>query len=353
MPTSATIRQQVRLPLSVALGVVLQGIRIRLGRSLVTLTGVVLGIAFLMAILCGQAIRRGVGQETRDRNELRRMTSFLVAETGPLAERELGVLEVGALSPLERRFVTGLARAGVARFRWHQDAAAAGAASAADALPAASLVRVPLAEVGQGVSAVLVLGDGPLPAADWPAILAPARQAVIALGHKEMQLVAPAGAAVVGLERELREEEVEQARLEARRNRFRTGWIILISLTVTVIGISNAMLMSVTERFREIGTMKCLGALSAFIRQIFFIESSLMGLFGSLAGSLFGFAFATLAFVFTYGGELVFSTLNPVNLLAYFGLSLVAGVLLSVVAAIYPASFASRMVPATALRSNI
>ena len=38
-------------------------------------------------------------------------------------------------------------------------------------------------------------------------------------------------------------------------------WLIVMSLIVCVVGIANSMLMAVTERFREIGTMKCLGAL--------------------------------------------------------------------------------------------
>ncbi|MFH1887558.1 MAG: FtsX-like permease family protein, partial [Pseudomonadota bacterium] len=38
-------------------------------------------------------------------------------------------------------------------------------------------------------------------------------------------------------------------------------WIAVLSLLVCVAGIANAQLMAVTERFREIGTMKCLGAL--------------------------------------------------------------------------------------------
>ena len=40
----------------------------------------------------------------------------------------------------------------------------------------------------------------------------------------------------------------------------RQAWLVTMSLVVCVIGIANAMLMSVTERYQEIGTMKCLGA---------------------------------------------------------------------------------------------
>ncbi|MCK4402075.1 ABC transporter permease, partial [bacterium] len=42
-------------------------------------------------------------------------------------------------------------------------------------------------------------------------------------------------------------------------------WLVVLSLMVCVVGIANAMLMSVTERYKEIGTMKCLGALDRFI----------------------------------------------------------------------------------------
>ena len=42
-------------------------------------------------------------------------------------------------------------------------------------------------------------------------------------------------------------------------------WLVVMSLLVSVVGITNSMLMSVTERYKEIGTMKCLGALDNFI----------------------------------------------------------------------------------------
>ena len=50
------------------------------------------------------------------------------------------------------------------------------------------------------------------------------------------------------------------------------------------------MLMSVTERFREIGTMKCLGALDTFIVKLFLLESTFQGLAGTSAGIVIGFA---------------------------------------------------------------
>lgn len=63
-------------------------------------------------------------------------------------------------------------------------------------------------------------------------------------------------------------------------------WIIILSLLVCVVGIVNAQLMAVTERFREIGTMKCLGALDRFILRLFLIEFGMQGLVGAAAGAL-------------------------------------------------------------------
>jgi hypothetical protein len=51
------IQDQVKLPVSVAFEVVMQGIRIRLGRSIVTIGGVICGIAFLMSILTGELMK--------------------------------------------------------------------------------------------------------------------------------------------------------------------------------------------------------------------------------------------------------------------------------------------------------
>ena len=143
--------------------------------------------------------------------------------------------------------------------------------------------------------------------------------------------------------------------LEQKKERFRSIWIVAISLVVTVIGITNAMLMSVTERFREIGTMKCLGALSEFIRKIFLIESAFMGAVGGIAGCLFGFGFSVCAYTITYGIGLTFASVSGEGgaLALYMLFAMLSGIVLSVMAAIYPARVAARMVPADALRSNV
>jgi ABC-type antimicrobial peptide transport system permease subunit len=88
---------------------------------------------------------------------------------------------------------------------------------------------------------------------------------------------------------------------------------------------------------------------------MFLIESSFMGVVGGSVGCLTGALFSICVYVFTYGAGLtaVSFAQGLGRLAAYAALSLAAGVILSVLAAIYPASVASRMVPADALRTNV
>ena len=194
-----------------------------------------------------------------------------------------------------------------------------------------------------------------MPEVAWAQVLANARQRVVAHTRDRAVELGPVKGTVVNLERELRPEEAAQLARAATRERYRSLWIIVVSLLVTVIGISNAMLMSVTERFREIGTMKCLGALSAFVRLLFLIESGFVGVVGGVAGCAIGVVFSLAAYGITYGFGLTLLSLSTQigPLFSSVLLALAAGVALSVIAAIYPASVASRMVPADALRSNV
>jgi predicted lysophospholipase L1 biosynthesis ABC-type transport system permease subunit len=127
----------------------------------------------------------------------------------------------------------------------------------------------------------------------------------------------------------------------------KNAWLVVMSLLVSVVGITNAMLMSVTERYKEIGTIKCLGALDNFIVKMFLIESGLLGLVGSAIGALVGAVFM----LFTGLGAL--GKLNWMQLLISYGICLVLGTVLSIVAAVPPAIRAAKMPPADAMRSEI
>ena len=346
-PLRGTIPDQVRLPASIALGVVLQGLRIRLGRSAVTLTGIVCGIAFLMSIMTGQLVKGGVAREDAVREEVGRIGSFIRADLPSLAGKDVRILGAGALSEVETRVVESLVREFGARV--HLDAQR----SPRPARPVPGVV----AGEPAAPAAVLAMGDGPVPAFDWGAFLATSRSAMGATtidGMARPDAIGPEDAArFVSLARRIGPEELARRAADARKERFRSIWIVAISVLVTVIGIANAMLMSVTERFREIGTMKCLGALSSFVTRMFVMEACILGFFGGLAGVAAGAAFALAMYSFLYGPALVFGAL-PGGALALCALGgLAAGVALSIVAAIYPARVAAAMVPATALRSNI
>lgn len=138
-------------------------------------------------------------------------------------------------------------------------------------------------------------------------------------------------------------------------------WLVTLSLMVCVVGITNAMLMSVTERFREIGTMKCLGALDAFIVKLFLIESSLQGVVGSILGAFIGFGLAFTRALFTFRAQdlttgkmhwLSLEIFPMLDLLMWMGIAVLVGVVLAVVAAIYPATRAAKMAPVDAMRSE-
>src|SRR5437588_11506976 len=68
------------------------------------------------------------------------------------------------------------------------------------------------------------------------------------------------------------------------------GGIAGISLLVGGIGVMNIMLVSVTERIREIGLRKALGARPKVIRRQFLVEASVLGLAGGLLGAVVGLA---------------------------------------------------------------
>ena len=126
-------------------------------------------------------------------------------------------------------------------------------------------------------------------------------------------------------------------------------WIVILSLLVCVVGIINAQLMSVTERFREIGTMKCLGALDRFILRLFLLEAGMQGLVGAGLGALLGALFSMISNILQYGVIAIVS-IQAKAILGSIGMAIGVGCLLSLIGVLYPALIAARMQPVEAMR---
>lgn len=128
-------------------------------------------------------------------------------------------------------------------------------------------------------------------------------------------------------------------------------WIVILSLLVCTVGIVNAQLMSVTERFPEIGVMKCLGALDSMILRLFLLEAAMQGLAGAGAGALLGTVVSLLAGLARFGtGAVVHLPLW--GALGSMGLAVLSGCGLSLIGVLYPSVLAARMTPIKALRAE-
>lgn len=126
-------------------------------------------------------------------------------------------------------------------------------------------------------------------------------------------------------------------------------FLVAISFLVCMVGITNAMLMSITERFREIATMKCLGATDGFILKQFLIEAAIQGVIGGSAGMLIGMLISVIKSLVLFGG-IVFMHFPTLQILVCAGVTVVVGIVLAMLASIYPARAAARMAPMDAMR---
>ncbi|MDD2221528.1 MAG: ABC transporter permease [Clostridia bacterium] len=120
------------------------------------------------------------------------------------------------------------------------------------------------------------------------------------------------------------------------------GAIAAISLLVGGIGIMNIMLVSVTERTREIGIRKALGAKTRDILAQFLIESAIISALGGIIGVIFGFGIVAL------GGMIagIATYVRPTVILLAVGFSALVGVFFG----LYPARKAAQADPIVALR---
>ena len=121
------------------------------------------------------------------------------------------------------------------------------------------------------------------------------------------------------------------------------GGIASVSLLVGGIGIMNIMLVSVTERVREIGIRMALGARRSDILMQFLVESVVLSLVGGAVGVAFGYAVAQIAAKWSQWPPVVSTS----SVVLAFGFSLAVGVFFG----LYPAIRASRLDPIEALRN--
>jgi putative ABC transport system permease protein len=126
--------------------------------------------------------------------------------------------------------------------------------------------------------------------------------------------------------------------------------VTAISLIIGGVVVMNIMLVSVTERIREIGVRKALGARRRDILSQFLVESVVLSLFGGLLGVA---AAAGLSFLLALilGGIMSADFSAPVRLWAV-AVALFVSSAVGLVAGIYPASRAAALDPVTALRQE-
>ena len=120
--------------------------------------------------------------------------------------------------------------------------------------------------------------------------------------------------------------------------------IAVISLLVGGIGVMNIMLVSVTERIREIGVRKAIGASPSIVRRQFLVEASVLGLAGGLLGVAVGILGAILVPQFS-DQRVILSVPASIG-------AIVIAVGIGVIFGVYPASRAARLAPIDALRSE-
>jgi putative ABC transport system permease protein len=126
-----------------------------------------------------------------------------------------------------------------------------------------------------------------------------------------------------------------------------------LALAVATLGIINTLVMAILERRREIGVLKALGAANRDVKELFFVEAGVMGLFGGMFGTLLGWLIGRSL---TLGTNLYLHRQNlpGVDISAVPWWLVLGGigfaVLVSLAAGLYPASRAARLDPVQALR---
>ncbi|HEV7300128.1 MAG TPA: FtsX-like permease family protein [Tepidisphaeraceae bacterium] len=333
---SGQVQRQRSLPFSKAIEIAYKSIRLRLSRSLLVTSGIVLALAFLMSILAGEAMIKG-------------MRGWI--EAAPTSAEFESLRARRAQIDASREPLTAALIAAVAR-----DPAAATATVPGEAVTSnfnsVEVFGGELPDIAKEVGSPLPAGAQELKVAfDHDPKLVDTMKQWIATG-RDLQAVRAEITGPQQLEAMLKGAGVPTTPAEIANSKIQTRWLIGLALMVAFAGILNAMLMSVTERFREIGTMKCLGALDSFIIKLFLIESLFQGLVGTIIGVIGGLLLSLVSVWSTYGG-FAWKNMQWNELMIGIAVCTAVGIGLTVAGALYPAWQAARMQPIEAMRSDV
>ncbi|MCC5830011.1 MAG: ABC transporter permease [Phycisphaeraceae bacterium] len=127
--------------------------------------------------------------------------------------------------------------------------------------------------------------------------------------------------------------------------------MFVMALLVAAAGVLNTMLMNVSQRYREIGTIKCLGGLDRLILFSVLVEAALLGLVGAGLGVIIGLAISLLLSVADYGGAF-WSHVGFGGLPLKVIFVLLIGMGLTTLGAAIPAQIAAKMPPIEAMRGE-
>jgi len=122
-----------------------------------------------------------------------------------------------------------------------------------------------------------------------------------------------------------------------------------ISLLVAAVSIFNVMMMSVTERVREIGILRSIGTQKLEVRKMFIYEAAILGFIGAIIGAIFSIAIGYVVVLAMVGSTEYFFA--PASLV-YVPCAMATGMVTCILSGLYPAWSASNLDPIEALRAE-